>query len=234
MKYLVYTVSDFSDGAEECISILYNSILKRNNKSNFDFVVVTNKSRQSKFNLVIDDSVESNYIGWLKYTNKLPEGYDGYLYLDSDIIFYEKIKNMFGSHQISVIYENSPMSCSWFMFDMATDEEKQKMMNIKGCNAGTFSFTDKIILEKINNLCKLINFKNLNILDQAKAEQSCFNYFIFSLHQQQISLNNITSFIQLHVVEEKEKNKSIFHFCGFDGGMVDKHKKMKKFIERNP
>jgi hypothetical protein len=232
MKYLIYTVSDFTDCAEECISILYDSILKQNTKSDFDFVVVTNKSTQSKFNLLIDDSMESNYVGWLKYTNKLPEGYDGYLYLDSDIIFYEKIKNMFGSHPISVIYENHPMSSSWFMFDMATNQEKQEMININGCNAGTFSFTNKTTLEEINSICKLVNIENLNKEDQAKIEQTCFNYFIFKLHRQQILINDITPFIQLHV-QEKQKNKSIFHFCGFDGSMINKYKRMKEFIETN-
>lgn len=230
MKYLVYTVSDFNDHAEDCIKYLYQSILSQNRKSNFDFYVVSNKNLKSDFNIIFDQN-QSSYIGWSKYTKKLPEGYDGYIYLDSDILFNEKIENMFGQYDNSVVCEGHRMSSPWFMFNMSTEEEKKEMANINGFNAGTFAFKKKEVLVEINDICDKIIDKNFSAIQQACIEQTCFNYWVFNCLKKKLLFNDLTKMVQLHV-SEKEHNKSIFHFCGFTGNMKDKFERMKKFIER--
>jgi len=230
MKYLVYTVSDFSDYAEACIKYLYESIIYNNNRSNFDFCVVSNKNLKSNFDIIFDEN-DSNYIGWSKYTKKLPEGYDGYLYLDSDILFNEKIENMFGEHDNSVVCESHSMLSPWFMFALCTEEEKKEMSKINGFNAGTFSFKKKEVLMDINTVCDKIKNKNLNTIQQACTEQTCFNYWVFNCLKKKMIFNNLTKMVQLHVTE-RQYEKSIFHFCGFTGNMKDKCERMEKFIER--
>jgi len=231
MKYLVYTVSDFTDYAEECIAYLYESIINNNDASIFDFCIVSNnKNLKSNFDIIFDDN-NSSYIGWSKYTKKLPNGYDGYLYLDSDILFNEKIKNMFGQYDNSVVCESQQMASPWFMFSLSSEEEKKEMSKINGFNAGTFAFKKKDVLIEISNICDRIKNKNFNTIQQACTEQTCFNYWIFNCLKKKILFNNLTRMVQLHVTE-KQENKSVFHFCGFTGNMKDKYERMKKFIER--
>ena len=84
-KTLVYTVSDFSPYAEECINMLVDNMEMN---ENMDFCVVANKYPSSLFkHNVIQASHNLNYIGFLKYFPKLPE-YEQYIYLDSDILFF--------------------------------------------------------------------------------------------------------------------------------------------------
>ena len=230
MKYLVYTVSDFSDYAEDCVKYLYESILSHNDKSNFDFYIVSNGNLKSDFDIIFDEN-ENSYVGWSKYTKNIPEGYDGYLYLDSDILFNEKIENMFGQYDNSVVCEGHRMSSPWFMFSLSTEEEKKEMHSINGFNAGTFAFKKKEVLLQINEICDRVRNKNFNTIQQACAEQTCFNYWVFNCIKKKIIFNNLTKMVQLHV-SEKQQNKSIFHFCGFTGSMKDKYERMKKFTER--
>lgn len=232
MKCCIYTVSDFSEKSSECIDLLYDSLLKKNKINTFDFYVVTNKNIKNNKYKIIQESINSNYIGWIKYTENLPDGYDFYLYLDSDILFYENVENIFRKKQISIVYEMLPMSNIWFSSSIANYEEKMHMSQLKGVNAGTFCYENKEFVKEINKLIK-IEYYAENIYTQAQIEQSTFNYKIFNiLKTDKQILNDITSIVSLHA-NDLVKNKYIYHFCGFNGKMEDKYIRMKKFISKN-
>ncbi len=232
MKFCIYTVSDFSEKSSECIDLLYDSLLKKNKLNTFDFYIVTNKNIKNNKYKIIQESINSNYIGWIKYTENLPDGYDFYLYLDSDILFYENVENIFRKKQISIVYEMLPMSNIWFSSSIANYEEKMHMSQLKGVNAGTFCYENKEFIKEINKLIK-IEYYTENIYTQAQIEQSTFNYKIFNiLKTDKQILNDITSIVSLHA-NDLVKNKYIYHFCGFNGKMEDKYVRMKKFISKN-
>jgi hypothetical protein len=232
MKFCIYTVSDFSEKSSECIDLLYDSLLKKNKLNTFDFYIVTNKNIKNNKYKIIQESINSHYIGWIKYTENLPDGYDFYLYLDSDILFYENVENIFRKKQISIVYEMLPMSNIWFSSSIANYEEKMQMSQLKGVNAGTFCYENKEFIKEINKLIK-IEYYTENIYTQAQIEQSTFNYKIFNiLKTDKQIINDITSTVSLHA-NDLVKNKYIYHFCGFNGKMEDKYVRMKKFISKN-
>ena len=84
---LVYTVSDFKPQADQCINMMVDSL----KKDNFDFCVITNKNPPSNFkhNVVVDTN-NYDYVGFLKYSEKIPENYDYYVYLDSVLLIKSK------------------------------------------------------------------------------------------------------------------------------------------------
>jgi hypothetical protein len=203
------------------------------NTENFDFYVVTNNKNfrniyiSKKYNIIYDDDIKSPYIGWLKYTKKLPINYDYYLYFDSDILCYEKLENIISlDKDLSLVKEDRFMSFNWFNYPYATVEEKEIFKSINGVNAGTYFFKDTSFLNDVRD-----SFKNHNISSNGKEklamfEQSCFNYSVFKY-----LLNNeytdITDYVKLFAKEIS--NETIYHFCGYEGFMDNKYVRMNNF-----
>jgi hypothetical protein len=232
-KYLIYTVSDFKSRALDCIDILYDSLLIKNSKDNFDFAIVTTDQslpESCQHQLFIHKNLNLNYIGWLKYTDMLPAGYEQYIYLDSDIIFLDKIENILQKDSVTLVSENYSMSHEWFCYSNASQEEKNKMNAYSGYNAGTFAFNNINFIQDINNITKSINYNDLSCLNQAKMEQSIFNYSLFlKMQNNNLSVNNITNMVSFS--PEKCFDKTIYHFAGFSGEMANKYDRMNIFYK---
>jgi hypothetical protein len=99
------------------------------------------------------------------------------------------------------------------------------MNSVKGFNAGTFVFKDKSFLTRVSELFVPQTFKSIE--EEGKFEQKCFNYAIFKEKPDYV---DISPYIQLHATDITEK--SIYHFCGFDGHMGNKLEKMKTFHKK--
>jgi hypothetical protein len=229
-KTLVFTVSDLRETSIGCINLLYESLLKKNSRDDFDFAVVTNIDNNVVPNLnrdfiFINQPMSYSYIGWLKFTNQLPNGYDYYLYLDSDILCFESLEYIKGDAEITVVYEEIPMTNEWFWFNDATDEEKELMLNHKGINAGTFGFRNMDFMNKLSETMSKYNFSQTPTLEQAKFEQTILNYVMFNQLQHN-KPKDITEKVLLHAKEELNSH-TIYHFCGFDGHMDKKFSRMK-------
>jgi hypothetical protein len=234
-KYLVYTISDLRDSSVKCIDLLYESLTTEN--KNFDFYIVTNNPNykniqlSDNYNVIYDNINNSPYIGWLKYTNKLPDNYKNHFYFDSDILCYEKLENLSTGKNISVIKENHLMSSSeWFKYPFAKEEDKLKFNIVNGLNAGSFVFKNISFLNQVIEKSKPFDIGTTNLESQAMFEQSCFNYTCF-----ESLLNNeyddITSFIRIFAGPEPTEQK-IYHFCGWQGHMDNKYSRMKIFHEK--
>lgn len=221
-KILVYTISDLSPSSMGCIDLLQQSLQYRN--TDFDFYIVTNRLATVRWwKTIYDPFGFGNYVGWLKYTNLLPDGYDYYIYLDNDILFYEDLYNILTPY--SFVVEPYRMSTVWFRYPFATRQAKQEMKDVNGLNAGTFVFKDKQFLESVKSLYVQQEFKSIE--DEGKFEQKAFNYAIF---REKLSYLDISNLVQLHATEITDKK--IYHFCGFDGHMNNKLEKMQVFHKR--
>lgn len=236
-KYLVYTISDLRESSINCIDLLYQSLIQLNN--NFDFYVITNNINYNNFtfsnnyNIIYDDVINSSYIGWLKYTDKLPDNYEYYFYLDSDILCYENLENLISNGKnISLVKEvENLMSYEWFSYPFASIDDKCIFNAINGINAGSFVFTNKDFLKQVlENKYKSIDIDKADIEYQAKFEQSCFNHacFNFLLNKE---YHDITSLVQLRPNGEINEKK-IYHFCNWQGFMDGKYSRMKGFHEK--
>lgn len=233
-KYLVYTISDLNELSVKCIDLLYESLALHN--QNYDFYVVTNNPNykniklSDNYNIIYDNISNSPYIGWLKYTNRLPDNYENYFYFDSDILCYEKLESFVKEKNISLVKENFLMSYKWFNYPFAKEEDKVKFDIVNGVNAGSFVFKNKSFLNEIFEKSKAFDIMTPNLEYQAMFEQSCFNYKCFEL-----VLNNeyydITSFVKLHAKQEITE-QTVYHFCGWQGFMNDKYIKMENFHKK--
>jgi hypothetical protein len=241
-KYLVYTISDLKENSINCTNLLHESLKLNNN--NFDFYVITNNSNYNNISTnhnIIYDNIDSPYIGWLKYTQKLPDGYSNYFYFDSDILCYEKLENLAKKNNISIVKENIFMSHQWFNYPFAKEADKSKFKNINGINAGLYIFENKSFLREVFEKSKSFDISSKNTISQAMFEQSCFNYTVFKL-----ILNNyydITSFVKLRPQVCQRGNarglpcgeitaKTIYHFCNWEASMDKKYNKMKIFHKK--
>lgn len=227
MKTLLYTISDFSFKAKECIELMYNSI---NQTKDFDFVVVTNNKNYPKNLPVIVDDSNINYIGDLKYSSKIPEGYSRYIYLDSDILFFGSINELYDDREYSLVFElGKPMSLEFFSYPFSDNNHKIIEKNLTGINAGTFSFKNYYFLKEVRE--KINNIKLNNDHLSARYEQSAFNYVISKSVNYNFSLiKDLTPITSLFAQNNPyNENKKIYHFCGFNGNMVSKYNLMEKF-----
>lgn len=235
-KYLVYTVSDLRESSIKCTHLLYDSLLQKND--NFDFYIITNNINYKNIILpleykIIYDNLDAHYIGWLKYTDKLPDNYQYYFYFDSDILCYEKLENLINDKKdISIVkeLEHSMLNSEWHFYSEASIQDKCSFSMICGINAGSFIFKQKKFLQLVREKYKLYNITNNDIDNQAKLEQSCFNYtcFDFILNK---NYYDITSFVKLWA-DKKIHDQKIYHFCGWQGFMDDKYSRMKIFHEK--
>lgn len=229
MKTLVYTCSDFSPLAKECIDLLYSSI---HNKSKFDFAVVTNSVNAPKtFNIIYDDS-KVNYVVDLRYSAKIPNNYDRYIYLDSDILFYGDIELLYDTNiEHSIVNEFLMMDSDWCSYPFSDSTHKNKEKSLKGLNSGTFTFTDTSFLSEVRAL--LSKDTKSTPMESAKFEQSSYNYAICKKLNYDFSkaydLNPIVQlFAHQHPISIEKK---LYHFNGFSGGMDIKYKLMQHHFD---
>jgi hypothetical protein len=228
---LIYTVSDFSERAEDCINLLFDNIEK---DENIDFCVISNRSNPPGFKYkTITVDTTSNYIGHLKYCAKLPDA-DRYLYLDSDILFFGSVDSVFSEDfDLSVVVEDFALSGEWFSYHVSNKD--QLPSHVFGLNGGTFAFKDKKFLdrvtEKINTHFNPLYSPHVN----AMLEQSLFNETVGETYNYDWSLvNDLTSAARLYVPDNciYDSKVQIYHFCGWTGGMGSKYARMKNFLEK--
>ena len=246
-KTLIYTTCDFSPQSYQCTEFLYRSLMVYNSEDIFDFCVISNKiNPECIFPIIlIDNKIPNNLSTW-KYTQHIPKGYERYFYLDSDILCFGKIDDMFNESNFSFITETHPMSDSdCYCYKYATTEEKLQMKNYNGFCAGSFGFKNIKFLSDILNLMKqkLSNTEisdNISIrekfdliLPDALLDQTSFNYWIFK----QLPELKYCDLSNKCVIRPDgipyTSDKTIYHFCGFQYEMVSKYNRMKHFCHVN-
>lgn len=224
MKILVYTCSDFSPYAKECIDLLYASIY---NKNKFDFAVVTNNLNAPKtFNIIYDDS-KINFVVDLRYSSKLPKDYDRYIYLDSDILFYGDVELLYdSSKEHSIVTEPTSMAGEWYSYPFSDSLHKEKESKLEALNSGTFSFTDTSFLSEVREF--LSKDTKSSPSESAKFEQACYNYAMCKkLNYDFSKAHKLNDFVQLFAQYNPVSiNKKLYHFNGFSGNMVEKYRLM--------
>lgn len=237
MKILLYTISDFSDHAQDCIRLLLKSICG----DNYDFCILTNNDIHSdEYNILYDKTYQSNYIGGLKYQTKLlPDSYDYYIYLDSDILYFDNVENLLPSDKqyFSVVRETQYLvgDSDWFLFSQADKYDYSRLLNSQAINAGTFVY-HKSQIDDIFSIYNLYMTYHTNKIEyDCKLEQSIYNYVInkkinFDNYHLYKDLSNIT---QLFAAQSQPiKNKTLYHFCGFSNEMTTKYIHMKNFYDQ--
>lgn len=233
-KTLYYTITNFCPYADECIKLLYNSI-KLNNKDDFDFIVVSNKDKPINFD--IDTIVDKNplydqYVGFLKYSDFIPKTYNNYIYLDSDILYFGKLLDLISpQYDFTITKESANMDYDWFRYEYASNEHKTKFGSISGINAGSFAFKDIHFLSDVKSLYK--DHIKSNSMDNAKLEQSSFNYTLALLCD--FDLNkyyDISHMCVLHCGTSPIENKLLYHFCNFANSMEFKYNNMKVLYDK--
>jgi hypothetical protein len=237
MKVLLYTISDLKIDSIRCVDLLLSSIVY---DIEYDFYIISNKpsSNRIAYNLIIDDVLPSNYIGYLKYSEKLPDNYDYYIYLDSDILYFDKLSKLIdGTKEFSVVAENYEVgNGEWFYFKYSNLDE-QNTINFKkskALNAGSFAFkrSSKNTMHLARSLYN--TYHNNDIDHDVKLEQCIFNYIIHS-NTNYILDNcfNITNTVELFASNKPPKeNKKLYHFCGFTNEMGSKYRSMKEFYDK--
>ena len=235
MKTLLYTISDFKQGSIDCIRMMRNSIIG----DDFDFVIIANKEIDCEYD-IIQDKTDDNYIGFLKYSSKIPDGYDQYVYLDSDILFFGSISNFYSNQEFSIVFEDLKMNsqCSshryWFKYPYDnSDQYNYNIKNLYGINAGSFAFKNILFLSKVRSYFE--KFKSNDVLNNAILEQSSFNYALCI--ENNFDFSNCFNFTNQSIIHAKSdsfcKNKQLYHFAGFTNSMIHKKETMEKFIYEN-
>jgi len=233
MNTLVYTCNDLSKNSPSlgCLELLYQSLLTKNNTTEFEFLVLTNNknAEQISHTVVYDDEFGEVFPGYLKFTRKLPSGYDRYLYLDSDILFYEKIENVMPSDSpICVMKESEcPMFDSdWHRYHQLDENTLRSHANKWCVNSGQFSFKRESNLTESVRRYLFVNRDLVYSHDHAKNEQSSFNRYLLDVWDA-VDFSKFGDRVTL--TPEIETTKSIFHFAGFSSGMQSKLHRMNNF-----
>lgn len=238
MKTLLYTISDFKEGSIECIDMMLSHI-----EGEFDFAIVSNQETTFGYayghKVYTDDSC-GNYIGFLKYSKEIPSGYDQYVYLDSDILFFGDLSVLWDERPLSVTQEFKRMNgaCDqgryWFKYPFdITKEYSDKITHFLGINAGSFAFKDVSLLSRVRELFE--PYKSSNVMENAILEQSSFNYAV--CQETNFDLNKALNFSDISVFDAHKYPytnwQKLYHFCGFENSMIGKKLKMEKFINEN-
>jgi hypothetical protein len=232
----IYTISDFKNKASECIDMAFQPFLNKK-KENISLSVIANKYPDKpvdeRVKIIIDnDANASKYIGFLKYSEKIPDGYSHYFYIDSDILLFGDEKKLINEkYDYTIVQEDwVKMSHEWHCYKYRTEEEFKKMQNLNGINAGTFGFKDTAFLKFVRDLyCKDVTD---NLIKNAMLEQSSLNYAIckkldFNLE----NAFNITNKACFFAQDKKfDKKKILYHFNGFSNQMESKYQMMKNFL----
>lgn len=233
MKIFLYTISNFAEQAINCIDLLFTSI---NFDISTDFSIISNQHYNSKYNIIIDETLPSNeYIGCLKYSSMIPDYYDYYIYLDSDILYFDKISKLIDYNKVFTITKEQHLinNSPWHLFPyVENQEEKILLQKCQALNAGSFGFhkSQLYILQKISDLYLKFYSKN-NINYNAMLEQSIYNYIVYSSNNFKTDLlYDITDMVELFAASKSRiPNKTLYHFCYFTNEMSTKYKNMEKF-----
>jgi hypothetical protein len=230
MKILVYTVTDFKHYADNCIEMLFENIEK---KDNVDFCVISNIPPPDKFKYktIVDDKKYS-YIGFLKYSDKVPSGYDAYVYLDSDIIYFGDVNDLVNDKfSLSIVVESLRMNEDWFRYRAATEEKESRFFkDNNGLNAGTFCFKDLSFLALVRSLYE--PFISGDAHADARLEQSSYNYAVCKYVNFDFAYCfDLSSTVKLFASDcWFTPEKKLYHFCGFSNEMFSKFLKMSNFL----
>lgn len=237
MKTLLYTVSDFKPLAAECIDLLFSNI-EKSKTCDIDTCVVTSelhlpKDLVSNYRYkIITDNFYSNYIGFLKYSKNIPLGYDSYIYLDSDILYFGRPEELISEDKdISIVFENLKMSNEWFKYQNIKSKNYDAFFEgVNGINAGSFCFKDVSFLKNVRDLFEPYIANDVH--KDARLEQSSFNFAICKYTNFDLSkCFDISSMVQLFASDFPfSDQKKLYHFCGFSNEMRSKFFKMKFFL----
>lgn len=234
MKILLYTISDFKPFSLECIDLLLSSITK---DICYDFCIISNTAidnHSTKHNILIDSELKSNYIGYLKYSPKIPPDYDYYIYLDSDILYFDKLSKLIRlDKKYTLVYENEKINRNPWWYFHHSGSDTTLLEKSQAINAGSFCFakSEYPILKDIYNT--YANHITDDVHSNAQLEQSIFNYYIYNYTNFETHyVYDISSFAQLFASNYPIQNdKKLYHFCGFTNEMASKYIRMKKFNE---
>jgi hypothetical protein len=221
MKILLYTISDFKPMAKECIDLLLSSIT-------FDIPV--------DFMIISDaDKNNINYIGVLKYSPNIPDNYDYYIYLDSDILYFDKISKLINSNKkYTLVYENTKIKKNPWWYFKYSNTDTSLLEESQAINAGSFCFarSEYKILNDI--YATYHNHIKSNVHENAKLEQAIFNYYIYqNINFETQHVHDITHMTRLFASDHQlEDNKKLYHFCGFTNTMDSKYSNMKKLYDQ--
>lgn len=235
MKILVYTVSDFSPGADSCINMLFDSMKL---DAETDFKVIATKHVGGKFkHEVIIAPLPKGYPGFLKSSELVPAGYDYYIYLDSDIFCFGNPRDLIDpAKDFSIVFEDRPMIDRWYAYDKAPREDKLKMEKILGMNAGNFCFRDIAFLEQIRRLWHpWVQYGSSTGID-ARLEQSSFNYALAKAVDFDLTkCHDLTPVAQLQAaIHQYTPSKHLYHFTGAPNTMAGKAYVMGEFLKKAP
>lgn len=239
-KVFIYTVSDFKPGSIECIEMLFSSLLKEEN-DNIELYIIANNEPYKEIDKrikVIQDNNENadKFIGFLKFSDKIPHGYDYYIYLDSDILYYGNSSDLYDNNcDFTIVREDwVKMTHPWHFYQKSTYEESEKMNNLNGINSGTFGYKNISFVEKVRKLYE--SDITSDVMSNIKLEQSSFNYAICK--ELDFNIDNrvfdLTSKALLFATGKQfNKEKTIYHFNGFTNTMSGKANTMKSFLKEN-
>lgn len=232
MKICLYTISNFTKKAIDCIDLLLDSITK---DIEFDFFIITNQKdipTTIKHNILLDNTLSSNYVGYLKYSKVLPNNYEYYIYLDSDILFFDSLSKLIPyNRSFTVVRENTLIERNfWYYFPFVEKNDDEQLQTSQALNAGTFAF-HKNQIHIIDKILSLYSKHHTNEPQDPALEQSIFNYVVNKNFQYKLyDCLDITDTVQLFASTEKiHKNKKLYHFCGYTNEMDSKYKKMHDF-----
>lgn len=237
MKIVLYTISDFKEKSIDCIKLLLSSMIE---DIDYDFYVITNKSNiECEFDTLHDCST-NKYVGYLKYaTNLFSKTYDYYIYLDSDILYFDKLSKLLPQKPQEIFSivkeENTKVKDSdWYNFQYGPEEEMSIIRNLPALNAGSFAFRH----DKKDSLFEAYElyhrYANKNIAHDVKLEQSIYNYTIYkNINFDLLNCHDLTTITKLFATNStQQKEKTLYHFCGFSNKMTDKFTNMKNFYDR--
>lgn len=234
MKVCIYTISDLKEYSIKCIDLLVSSL---NTNIPYDFFVISNKNEACKYSLIYDTNYFSDYVGYLKYSPLIPKNYQYYIYLDSDILYFDKISLLIPYNQkFSLVKEHCTISTNdWYYFDKVTDNtDRDLLQKCQAINAGSFAYSSDMLESLTKAYSMYSEHHNNDNLFNAKLEQQLYNYIVHKFFAFDVSqckdITPITELFAQH--KEPSDNKTLYHFCGFSGEMVSKYHFMRDFYDK--
>jgi len=235
VRVLVYTATDFNEGSHKCIDLLVANMTL---PDNVDFCVMSNKPGPEGFShKVVVDPKDYLYGGFLKYSELIPKGYDYYLFLDPDIIYFGNPMDLIDpTKDFTIVTEQRRDLChdmcyKWFAYSRAPNSDKIKFVNLRGLNAGTFGFKDLGFTARVRSLFEPHIQKTL--LEDAILEQSSYNYGICLATDFNMSkCHDIAHKVQMFAgYNPTDPAKQLYHFCGFVKSMTNKYAEMASLVK---
>jgi alpha-N-acetylglucosamine transferase len=232
MRTLVYTISNFSPNASDCIDLMYSS-LKINKNTDFCVIANTNPPNDFRFKTIVDERVSRDcYVGFLKYSDMVPKEYAQYVYLDSDILYFGEIDQLYSNKQLSIVRDHGSMTSTWFYYKNHDLQDLDRMKITQAVNAGSFAFKDISFLKRVRSLYE--PYIEHNLVNNAILEQASFNYVIAKIGNFSFEHFHDLTDMSLLYASKKElvENKCLYHFCGFKNSMIEKYQEMKNLYDK--